>query len=316
MTKSAIYFMTSRRRRPWPRGAPSQTHWRAMASAEGSGQYFRTSALVYEAVECRPDGRPLGPPGAPRLRRRGWHVFGTRAALPRRARRQASPPRDETAAAAVASGGARAPTGSPSGGGWGTCRGSWTRSNWTTDDAWRSMPLQTTTTRGCGADASRASSRSSIPRTSTGAFVAPPARPRGGGARAAEDDATENNAPARGTRRTRRSRPPRTRTTEPARQTEIAAQTTGTAAAETADVRALLAKPDGARHRAAAQRCFDLFAAIHDLCTDHGPCAGSPRRRRWTREGRRSLAANHAKTLSVERDEGFMRRRARRFCAR
>ena len=34
-----------------------------------------------------------------------------------------------------------------------------------------------------------------------------------------------------------------------------------------ADVRALLAKPDGKGRP--LQRCFDLFAAIHDLCTDH-----------------------------------------------
>ncbi|ACO61051.1 predicted protein, partial [Micromonas commoda] len=39
------------------------------------------------------------------------------------------------------------------------------------------------------------------------------------------------------------------------------------AEATAADVRALLAKPDGKGRP--LQRCFDLFAAIHDLCTDH-----------------------------------------------
>jgi adenosine deaminase len=34
------------------------------------------------------------------------------------------------------------------------------------------------------------------------------------------------------------------------------------------DVRAMLKKPDGQIARP-LQRCFDLFGAIHDLCTDH-----------------------------------------------
>ena len=80
-----------------------------MASAEGEwAEYFRTSALVYEAVECLDRiGGLDDPPGAPRLYdAEDEHVFGMalRYHAAHVAKRVAAA-RRETAAAAVSDGG-------------------------------------------------------------------------------------------------------------------------------------------------------------------------------------------------------------------
>ena len=250
-----------------------------MASAEGEwAEYFRTSALVYEAVECLDRiGGLDDPPGAPRLHdAEDEHVFGMalRYHAAHVAKRVAAA-RRETAAAAVASGGARARDGVSLGRRLGYLPRQLDEIEL---DHGRRLEVDATSNDDDARVVALTRHMRQLPKLELHAHLNGCVRDSTlldraeAVARAAEDDASENNAPAREDEedeeesaaedendRTGANKTPKSPPKPPAPPPR-----------KTADVRALLAKPDGARHSARPlQRCFDLFAAIHDLCTDH-----------------------------------------------
>jgi adenosine deaminase len=265
-----------------PRGTrvPRLTR-RAMASAEGEwAEYFRTSALVYEAVECLDRiGGLDDPPGAPRLYdAEDEHVFGMalRYHAAHVAKRVAAA-RRETAAAAVSDGGGGAR--SRDGVSLGRRLGYLPRqldeveldhgrhvapSNGAAvvdddDDArvvaltrhMRQLPKLELHAHlnGCVRDSTLLDRAEAVSRAAEDdATEDAPAREE----EAEEEEAGEDENDRTGANKTPKP-PPKPTAPRPHRKT--------------ADVRALLAKPDGKGRP--LQRCFDLFAAIHDLCTDH-----------------------------------------------
>ena len=247
---------------------------RAMASAEGEwAEYFRASALVYDAVECLDRiGGLDDPPGAPRLdEAEDEHVFGMalRYHAAHVAKRVAAA-RRESAAAAVshAGGGANGGGGARAardGASLGRRLGYLPRQldeieldhgrrvtvpvDDDDDDArvvaltrhMRQLPKLELHAHlnGCVRDSTLLDRAEAVARAAEDDDA--PARTDGESTAEDENDRTGAN---------KTPKPP----PKPPRKTA-------------ADVRALLAKPDGKGRP--LQRCFDLFAAIHDLCTDH-----------------------------------------------
>ena len=240
---------------------------RAMASAEGEwAEYFRTSALVYDAVECLDRiGGLDDPPGAPRLHdAEDEHVFGMalRYHAAHVAKRVAAA-RRESAAAAVshAGGGASARDGASLGRRLGYLprqldeieldhgRRVTVPVDDDDDDArvvaltrhMRQLPKLELHAHlnGCVRDSTLLDRAEAVARA---------AEDDDAPARTEEESTAEDENDRTGANKTPKPPP------KPPRKTA-------------ADVRALLAKPDGKGRP--LQRCFDLFAAIHDLCTDH-----------------------------------------------
>ena len=238
-----------------------------MASAEGEwAEYFRTSALVYEAVECLDRiGGLDDPPGAPRLYdAEDEHVFGMalRYHAAHVAKRVAAA-RRETAATAVSDGGggARSRDGVSLGRRLGYLprqldeieldhgRRAAAPVDDDADDAsaaaltrhMRQLPKRELHAHlnGCVRDSTLLDRAEAVARAAED-DEAP--------ARTGEESTAEDENDRTGANKTPKPPP------KPPRKTA-------------ADVRALLAKPDGKGRP--LQRCFDLFAAIHDLCTDH-----------------------------------------------
>ena len=264
-----VPFISARRLLPPPpRHARPRLTRRAMASAEGEwAEYFRTSALVYDAVECLDRiGGLDDPPGAPRLHdAEDEHVFGMalRYHAAHVAKRVAAARRETAAAARVSDGGggARARDGVSLGRRLGYLprqldeieldhgRRVAVPVDDDDDDArvvaltrhMRQLPKLELHAHlnGCVRDSTLLDRAEAVARAAED-DEAP--------ARTEEESTAEDENDRTGANKTPKPPP------KPPRKTA-------------ADVRALLAKPDGKGRP--LQRCFDLFAAIHDLCTDH-----------------------------------------------